>query len=176
MILVRTLIFTLLVPGTVAAWLPVYLLASSGELRIPEPGPRWLGVIPVMAGAAAYLWCAWGFSFTGKGTPGPWDPPRHLVVRGLYRLTRNPMYVAVTLVLLGEVAFFGSRVLFMYTLAVVLMFHLRVVYFEEPTMRRIFGAAYEEYCRAVPRWVPDFRSRSGLGEDLPHRRSGEREK
>jgi protein-S-isoprenylcysteine O-methyltransferase Ste14 len=157
MILVRTLIFTLLVPGTVTAWLPYYLLTSSGELTAPEPGARWLGLVPMVIGVSGYLWCAWEFTFTGKGTPGPWDPPRQLVARGLYRFTRNPMYVAVAAVLSGETLFFGSHVLLVYTLGVVLMFHVRVVFFEEPTLRRTFGAAYDDYCRSVPRWVAGFR-------------------
>jgi protein-S-isoprenylcysteine O-methyltransferase Ste14 len=160
MILVRTLIFTLLVPGTVAGWLPCYLLASNGELRPPGPGAQWLGVVPMMVGVAGYLWCAWEFTFTGKGTPGPWDPPRQLVARGLYRFSRNPMYVAVTLVLLGEAVFFGSWTLLMYALAVMTLFHLRVIFFEEPALRRSFGAAYEEYCLEAPRWLRVVR-RSG---------------
>jgi protein-S-isoprenylcysteine O-methyltransferase Ste14 len=161
MILVRTLIFTLLVPGTVAGWLPIYLLSANGELSAPGTWAQWLGLVPMTFGVAGYLWCAWEFTFAGKGTPGPWDPPRELVSQGLYRVTRNPMYVAVAAVLIGEAVFFVSRVLFIYTLLVILMFHLRVVFFEEPTLRRTFGELYGDYCRSVPRWIPGFRSRLG---------------
>jgi protein-S-isoprenylcysteine O-methyltransferase Ste14 len=153
-ILARTLIFTLLVPGTVTVGVP-YLLLASGR-PVPSHGLgqfRWLGILPVALGVSGYLWCAWTFAAAGRGTPGPWDPPRKLVARGLYRFTRNPMYLAVGSILLGEAVFHPSWVLAGYTALVGLLFHLRVVSFEEPALRREFGDAYEAYCRSVPRWL-----------------------
>ncbi|MBA2501702.1 MAG: isoprenylcysteine carboxylmethyltransferase family protein [Pyrinomonadaceae bacterium] len=101
-----------------------------------------------------YLWCAWDFTFVGKGTPAPFDPPKEIVLRGLYRFVRNPMYVAVMLVLIGEVMFFESAVILIYASIVFLSFHLWVVYYEEPTLRRKFGESFEQYCQKVSRWIP----------------------
>jgi protein-S-isoprenylcysteine O-methyltransferase Ste14 len=100
------------------------------------------------------------FAVAGRGTPAPIDPPKELVRRGLYRFTRNPMYVGVASVLIGEAWLFASRAMAVFALGVVTMFHLFVLFYEEPTLRRTFGDAYERYCAAVPRWVA-----------LPHRGS-----
>jgi protein-S-isoprenylcysteine O-methyltransferase Ste14 len=155
MILVRTLIFTLLVPGTVTVGVPYLLLSSGSGSSAGEVGAlRLIGLIPIAIGIAIYLWCAWDFAFAGQGTPAPYDAPRLLVTRGLYRRVRNPMYVGVSLILAGEAVLFGSWVLLVYAALVLSLVHLRVVYFEEPTLRRMFGAAYEAYCKVVPRWVP----------------------
>jgi protein-S-isoprenylcysteine O-methyltransferase Ste14 len=164
MLVIRTLIFTVLVPGSVAAWIP-YLLLSSGQRAFPDHlgAFRLLGLLPIVLGAALYLWCAADFAFAGEGTPGPWDPPRRVVARGLYQRARNPMYLAVELALLGEAILFQSLTLLAYASLIGMLFHLFVAFYEEPTLKRKFGAAYEEYCRVVPRWVP--RIRSAEGED-----------
>jgi protein-S-isoprenylcysteine O-methyltransferase Ste14 len=155
MVIVRTLIFTIFVPGSVAAGAPYLLLSSDVELLSYGIGNfRFTGVLPMALGALSYLWCAWNFAFVGKGTPAPIDPPKVLVSRGLYRVVRNPMYVGVGLILVGEAIVFESLTLLAYALFVWSMFHLFIVYYEEPTLRRKFGAAYEEYCKAVPRWMP----------------------
>src|SRR5262245_1992115 len=100
MILVRTLIFTLLVPGTVTVGVPYLLLSSgSGSAFGRIGGLRLIGLVPAALGVAIYLWCAWDFTFAGQGTPAPYDAPRLLVMRGLYRIIRNPMYVGVSLIL-----------------------------------------------------------------------------
>ena len=113
-----------------------------------------LGVLPIAVGAGFYFWCAWDFAFAGHGTPAPIDPPKALVSRGLYRVVRNPIYVAVLLVLFGESLVFSSGIIFRYNLLVWLFFHLFVVFYEEPTLRKKFARAYEEYCRVVWRWIP----------------------
>ncbi len=115
---------------------------------------RYIGLIPISLGAFLYLWCAWDFTFAGKGTPAPFDPPKEIVVRGLYRFVRNPMYFAVILVLVGEAIFFQSVAILIYALIVFLFFHLWVLYYEETTLRRKFGESYEKYCHTVPRWIP----------------------
>jgi protein-S-isoprenylcysteine O-methyltransferase Ste14 len=153
MTLIRTVVFTLLVPGTVTVWAPLLLLRSTGGLRLPPPGPRWVGAVAIIVGAACYLRCAWDFTFTGQGTPAPWDAPRQFVAQGLYRLTRNPMYVGVLLVLMGEVLLFASLPLLIYALLVMGCFHLFIVLYEEPKLRRQFGPDYDAYCRRVPRWL-----------------------
>jgi protein-S-isoprenylcysteine O-methyltransferase Ste14 len=152
MLLAKVVIFTILVPGTIVAAIPYSLLR---EDPAPHPGPLGLlGMLPLALGVVFYLWCAWDFASAGRGTPAPIDPPRILVARGLYRVVRNPMYVGVLLILIGESMVFSSLVILQYTLVVWLMFHAFVVFYEEPTLRKKFGAAYEEYCRSVSRWIP----------------------
>ena len=104
-----------------------------------------------------YIWTVWDFAATGKGTPAPVDTPKVLVSKGLYRIIRNPMYIAVLLVLLGEAIFFVSLALFIYTVLVWALFHLVVIYYEEPRLRKEFGAAYQKYCKTVPRWIPNLK-------------------
>ena len=98
------------------------------------------------------LRCVWDFFATGKGTLAPIDPPRFLVVQGLYRFTRNPMYNGVVALILGEAGLFRSVALVEYALLVLVLFHLFVVLYEEPALESQFGEAYRAYRRAVPRW------------------------
>jgi|HubBroStandDraft_1064217.scaffolds.fasta_scaffold23796_2 protein-S-isoprenylcysteine O-methyltransferase Ste14 len=147
----KTLIFTIVVPGTVGVYIPAWLRG---------PGPHavsvlgLLGLAPVAAGVAVYLSCAWDFAASGDGTPLPLDPPKLFVARGFYRFVRNPMYVGVALVILGQALLFGSTAILWYALAAALMFHLLVVFYEEPTLRRKFGQSYAQYYKTVPRWIP----------------------
>jgi protein-S-isoprenylcysteine O-methyltransferase Ste14 len=144
-----------LVPGTVTVLAPYVLLNSFGDLLHINIGNfRYLGVIPVFLGVPILLWCIWDFTFTGKGTPAPIDPPKELVVRGLYQYVRNPMYIGGVFILFGETIFFASLLLFGYTVFIFLSFHMFVIGYEEPTLRRTFGEAYEAYCKSVPRWLP----------------------
>jgi protein-S-isoprenylcysteine O-methyltransferase Ste14 len=106
----RALLAFLALPGVVAFAVPVTWLYSSGDRTLVHP----LGLAPLLAGIAALLWCARDFYVAGRGTLAPWAPPANLVVVGLYRYTRNPMYVAVTLILLGWAAAFASRGLLVY--------------------------------------------------------------
>jgi protein-S-isoprenylcysteine O-methyltransferase Ste14 len=154
--LIRTVIFTVLAPGTVTIYVP-YRLLPGGDLGLGAA--RYFGIPLIAAGAAIYLWCAWNFAMEGLGTPAPIDPPKKLVARGLYRHVRNPMYVGVLSILLGESLFFQSRRVLGFALFALAASHLFVVCYEEPTLRRKFGVGYEEYCRAVPRWIPRLRPR-----------------
>lgn len=99
------------------------------------------------------LWCVRDFYVTGRGTLAPWAPPRQLVVAGPYRYSRNPMYVAVVLILVGWSVAFGSIALGVYALAIALAFHVRVVFGEEPWLARTHGEKWTRYCRQVPRWL-----------------------
>jgi len=153
--LIKTLIFTILAPGTVTILIPRWLLASSpGAERFDIGVLRFLGVVPILLGVSIYLWCAWDFTFAGKGTPAPIDPPKELVARGLYRYVRNPMYVGMTSVLIGEALLFQSLALLAYAGTVLLVFHLFVVLYEEPALRRKFGDSYRRFLDTVPRWIP----------------------
>ena len=150
----KTLIFTTLASVIVVGLVPVYLVGSNARIH---GWIDWLGLLPVALGAALYSWCAWKFALAG-GTPAPIDPPTRLVVSGPYRVIRNPMYVGVPLVLLGESILFSSWAILGFAALVWVLFHLLVVFDEEPELNEKFGAAYGDYCRVVPRWLPGFRN------------------
>jgi protein-S-isoprenylcysteine O-methyltransferase Ste14 len=152
-LLLKNLIFTILVPGTVAVYLPYRIIVRGGADAF-HPARLWVAGPLLILGVATYLWCLYDFAVTGRGTPAPIDPPKHLVVRGLYRYVRNPMYVGVLLVIAGWSALSGSWALVTFGVGVALAFHLFVVFVEEPTLQRRFGDAYDRYRAAVPRWVP----------------------
>ena len=156
--LLKTLLFTILAPGTITVQVP-YLLLPPGSRHFHGELGNGLGLVVLVFGATIYFWCAWEFTFTGQGTPAPYDPPTVMVTRGLYRLVRNPMYVGVTFVLLGEAQLFASSTLLVYALVVWLGFHLRVILYEEPVLRKQFSDSYLDYCREVPRWIPRWPQR-----------------
>src|SRR2546428_2454959 len=154
MIALKTLIFSILVPGTVAGIIPWLLLQGSGNLVLRIPSIWMIGLFPLLLGVGLYLWCAGAFTFIGKGTPAPIDAPKALVVEGPYRWVRNPMYIAVFSVVIGEALLFRSFLLLGYALLVAVVVHLFVVFVEEPSLRSQFGESYETYLRTVPRWLP----------------------
>ncbi len=133
---------------------------------------QYAALLPLAAGCAAYLWCVWDFATFGRGTPAPIDAPRRLVVRGLYRHVRNPMYVGVLLVIAGWAILFQSARVLGYGATAALFFHLFVVAVEEPTLRGKFGRSYEQYCRDVGRWVPKVRRGRGLTTPCTRPRTG----
>ena len=120
---------------------------------------RWIGAVPSVLGFAVALRCVWDFGWTGHGTPAPIAPPQRLVVVGFYRYVRNPMYVGFFAGWAGLWVVFGhanvpALVIAGVAVAAVALF---VQLYEEPTLRKMFGADYEEYCRNVPRWLPRMR-------------------
>lgn len=155
LLFLKNLVFTLVVPGTVAVYIPIRIATGpTGFSTVSWVWEQFLAFPPLLLGAATYLRCVWDFATAGEGTPAPIDAPRRLVVRGLYRNVRNPMYVGVLLVVGGWALFFRSLAVLWYGCALGLVFHLFVVVFEEPHLRRRFGEPYERYCRAVGRWIP----------------------
>lgn len=154
MIALKTLIFTIFVPGTVAGIVPWLLLQWSGEATGLTLSLWTLGLIPLLIGIGLYLWCVGAFTFIGKGTPAPIDAPIFLVREGPYQWVRNPMYIAVLLVIIGEAILFHSLLLVGYALLAWLIVHLFVSFYEEPTLRRQFGESYEAYLHNTPRWWP----------------------
>ncbi len=151
--LIKTALFTLVGPGTIAVLLPCLLVVRSKQPPF-EIGPlKYLGAVPILAGAALFLWCAYLFAVTGRGTPAPIDPPKELVAQGPYRLVRNPMYLGIFAVLAGEAVLFESRILSQYAGTVVLVFYLFVVVYEEPSLKRRFGPSYQRYLESVPRFI-----------------------
>jgi protein-S-isoprenylcysteine O-methyltransferase Ste14 len=134
----------------VAGLIPIFLM------RGHAPHAAWLPVsAPMLAvGIFALLWCVRDFYVSGRGTLAPWDPPKRLVIVGLYRLMRNPMYVAVLTILLGWALLYRSWLLLAYASVVATAFHFRVVLHEEPWLKRQFGADWDLYAAGVPRWLP----------------------
>ena len=122
-------------------------------------GWRWLAAIPSVLGFAVALRCVWDFGRTGHGTPAPIAPPKRLVVVGFYRYVRNPMYVGFFAGWIGLWIVFGrfSVIAMAVACGVVLGVHLFVRFYEEPTLRQMFGEEYKVYCRNVPRWTPRLR-------------------
>ena len=121
---------------------------------------RWIAVVPSVLGFSVALRCIWDFGWTGHGTPAPFAPPQKLVIVGFYRYVRNPMYVGFFAGWLGLWVVFGRANLSALTVAFVAMVSvaLFVSFYEEPTLRKLFGTDYEEYCRNVPRWIPRIRA------------------
>jgi protein-S-isoprenylcysteine O-methyltransferase Ste14 len=151
---------TVLLPGTVTILVPAILLAIGGQHvgwgldGVRAALPVVVGAALVLAGLAVWYATVRLFARFGEGTLAPWDPTRKLVVRGPYRYVRNPMITGVLLVLLGEVALFGSPWLLAWAAA---FFAVNVIWFslvEEPGLAERFGREYQEYQRAVPRWLP----------------------
>lgn len=125
---------------------------------MPGHGPlAWLGSFCVVAGAVIYFLYAWQFAVRGLGTPAPIAPTKFFVVSGLHRHVRDPMYIGVLLVILGQAALLGAQQVAEYGTICILVAHVFVIFYEEPTLHRQFGASYDEYRRTVPRWIPRFR-------------------
>lgn len=136
----------------VAGYIPFALLRNGARI---DTGifsflafPLWL------IGISILLWSFWNFLKEGRGTPAPIDPPKELVAVGFYRYVRNPMYVGILAAILGHFLWFGYWNVLIYGVLVFIAFHTFVTYYEEPTLKRKFGAAYEDYLKRVPRWIP----------------------
>ena len=147
----RNFLFTVVIPGSGGVYVPWLILTRHGASPAPV---AWPAAAVIAIGVLLYLWCLWVFAAVGRGTPGPWDPPRRFVAVGPYRWVRNPIYLAGMVIVLGEAWLFGSTALLLYALGVAVAFHLLVVAYEEPRLRARFGEQYEAYRRAVSRWVP----------------------
>jgi protein-S-isoprenylcysteine O-methyltransferase Ste14 len=157
--LARTVVYASLFIGLVLVYLPAQLL---GIARPPEAlATRLLGVAVASSGGVLAVWSILSVAVLGRGTPAPFDPPVRLVVRGPYRFVRNPMYIGAGLALLGAALLYQSLALLAYGVGFFATTHLFVVAYEEPTLRRTFGAEYDAYLASTGRWLP--RSRRGRG-------------
>jgi protein-S-isoprenylcysteine O-methyltransferase Ste14 len=155
---VRSLGWTVLIPGLFAGYIPWrYFGLRDVELRLENP-VHVLALLCIGVGALLLGSCIWEFARAGRGTLAPVDPPRELVITGLYRYVRNPMYLSVTLIVLGEFLLTGSRALLLYWVVWFVAANLFVIGYEEPALRRQFGGAYDRYTQHVGRWIPKFRS------------------
>jgi protein-S-isoprenylcysteine O-methyltransferase Ste14 len=158
-------VFLVIAPGTIAVYVPWLL----DRWRIGPPllgftAFRWVGVFLIALGLPVLLDSFARFAWQGFGTPAPVAPPKHLVVTGLYRYVRNPMYVAVTSLILGQGLLFGNVNVLEFGLVVWLCFHIFVLAYEEPTLRNKFGDEYKEFCANVRRWLPRIRPWAGTTE------------
>jgi protein-S-isoprenylcysteine O-methyltransferase Ste14 len=153
-----SLLFLLLAPGTVAGLVPWWISGwHLGPPLLASGWTRWLGVALMAAGAPALFDSFARFALQGRGTPAPILPTEHLVVTGLYRHVRNPMYLGVVTVVLGQGLLIGSLRVLGYGAALWLTFHLFVLGYEEPKLRQSSGAEYDRFLRGVPRWLPRLR-------------------
>ncbi|NOQ63629.1 MAG: isoprenylcysteine carboxylmethyltransferase family protein [Methyloprofundus sp.] len=151
LLIFKTLVFTLLIPGTVAVVLPLMIaehVSIDGIFSIIS------GSVFMSLGLALYLWCVWDFIVFGKGTPAPIDSPKHLVIRGLYHYSRNPMYVAVLSFIIGWGLLFNLAILFAYAAGVASWFQLMILFYEEPILQKTFAEEYSNYKASVNRWLP----------------------
>jgi len=157
----RSLIFTIFVPGTVAGLVPFWLAKSKIDAAMWGKSPvsqlsDILGYALVAIGGLIYLWCVYDFTFAGRGTPAIFDPPKKLVVRGLYKYVRNPMYVGVIALILGQVFLYGSPFVLLYAIGFAIVFMLFVKFYEEPHLSKKFGQNYLNYKARVNRWIPSL--------------------
>lgn len=151
----KSFLFLIAAPGMVAGYVPLALLTRGAQI---ETGIFSFLALPLwLIGGVILLWSFWNFLKEGRGTPAPVDPPKELVAVGFYRYVRNPMYVGILSAILGHFLWFGYWNLLIYGIVVFLAFHTFVTYYEEPTLKKKFGAAYAEYLKRVPRWIPRVR-------------------
>jgi protein-S-isoprenylcysteine O-methyltransferase Ste14 len=146
-LLLRSTLSFAALPGIVAYLVPFLIV------RTAAGPPRVEGLIVAIAGTIILLWCVHDFHVKGRGTLAPWDPPSRLVITGLYRYSRNPMYVGVLMVLLGWAVAWRSETLWLYAGTMWLVFHLRVMLGEERWLAARYGDEWNQYRRAVPRWI-----------------------
>lgn len=156
--IVGTLFFLVIAPGIVAGLIP--WLISGWEWRSPffdGALVRWLGGALILAGIPMVLDSFARFAIEGFGTPAPIYPTERLIATGLYRHVRNPMYLGVLAVIAGQALLLGDIWLIAYAALIWLAFHMFVVGYEEPTLRRRYAAQFDDYCALVPRWLPRLR-------------------
>jgi protein-S-isoprenylcysteine O-methyltransferase Ste14 len=149
------LFFTILQPGVVGVLIPYLLLRNSCNTFFPTEWTVWhfAGAFLIVVGAAILLRCVLRFVTEGKGTISPVDPTKKLIIKGLYKYSRNPMYVGMMILLAGEAIFWRSLALTIYAAVIFVAFNLFVILHEEPRLRRVFGEEYEEYFQNVRRWL-----------------------
>ncbi len=154
-VLARAATYSTLFIGLLLIFLPARILSATGILPPPTLGVwQVAGMLLGASGAALALSCILTFVFVGKGTPAPFDPPRRLVIRGPYRLVRNPMYLGAGLALAGAAVFYQSIQLLEYDALFLVVTQFFVVLYEEPTLRETFAGEYAAYCRKTGRWWP----------------------
>ena len=152
----RSIIWTILLPGIVAGYVP-WRFFGLGQTQFDLTSPtQFLGLVCIGLGVVLLAACIFEFARSGRGTLSPADPPRQLVVRGLFRYVRNPMYLSVTMIILGEALVAHSVALAVYWAVWFVGANLFVIGYEEPALRQRFGESYDQYTQRVARWIPRF--------------------
>ena len=152
-----TLLYLFLIVPFFMIWIPRRILSSPEHIYRFDIGiGRYFGLAPIIVGIVIYFFCSGSFVFVAKGTPIPFTPNKELIVTGLYRFVRNPLYIAGVLVLAGEAILFQSLGIIIYCLIMFGGFNVHVL-IEETSLAEKFGAQYGEYCKSVPRWIPRFK-------------------
>ena len=159
---IRAIFFTILIPGTVAGYIPYFLMRN----RVPDMSMglfHWVGLLVMIAGIFIYLWTVTSFLLRGKGTPSIWlmkaasfiigTEPVNMVSSGLYKYSRNPMYLGVITTVAGQAIFFQYSILLWYALSLFIIFTLVVIFIEEPHLEEKFGEEYKNYKKRIRRWL-----------------------
>lgn len=153
-----TLIYLFLLVPFFIIWIPYEIMSAYGHVIEFNNGIfQYVGLVFIALGVVAYIWCSGSFVFYARGTPIPFTPTKELVVTGPYKYVRNPLYIAGTLILLGETLLFQSKGIFIYALIMFGVFNVHV-FMEETHLEDKFGKKYEQYRNDVPRWIPRFKS------------------
>lgn len=164
---IRSIAWAIALPGLFAGYVPWRFFGLSRvHLNLSDPF-HLIGLISIGLGTGLLAACIWEFARSGRGTLAPLDPPTQLVVRGLYRYVRNPMYLSVTTIVFGELLLTRSLALLTYWVIWFACVNLFVIGYEEPTLRRQFGESYERYTETVGRWIPTFHPRVAGSRPLP---------
>ena len=145
----RAAFAVIVLPGVMGFLLPLAVIEPAWQQEVAVSA----GFVLVGAGTALLFHCVREFYVAGKGTLAPWSPPKHLVVTGPFRWSRNPIYVAMLVVLIGWTVTYWSRALAIYTVAMFVAFHIRTILGEEPRLASVFGDEWQRYVRRVPRWI-----------------------
>jgi len=153
-LIIRNIIFTILKPGVVVGLIPYIILRDKWDgIDLFSSIYQHIGLVLITAGLIILLHCIIRFVVEGRGTLSPIDPTQRLVVKGLYKYTRNPMYLGVSSILVGESLFTRSNDLWIYTLIVFIVFNIFIFLIEEPRLRKDFGEEYRQYFENVGRWI-----------------------
>jgi len=154
-LLLRNFFFTLLQPGIVAGLVPYWILRGKAKHILAQSlhWQQYFGALVCLAGFMVMLSCIINFAVKGRGTLSPLDPTKRLVATGLYKFSRNPMYLGVMMILIGEALFFQSAALWKYVVIVFAAFHAFILLHEEPRLKKDFGESYLQYCKRVRRWI-----------------------
>ncbi len=155
-LLLHTAVFVALAPGAMIVGVPALIVWLSGA-AVADAAAVAIAAVVLASGLAIFVWCVADFVTRGRGTPDPNLPPAELVVRGLFGIVRNPMYVGVVTMIAGEAILFLSPWLAAWAVSAIVAFHVRVIVYEEPTLAHTFGASWESYRVRVPRWLPRLR-------------------
>jgi protein-S-isoprenylcysteine O-methyltransferase Ste14 len=160
-----TIIFLFLLLPIFLIWIPNRILSSPEySYSFNAGGFKYFGMVPISIGFIIYIWCSNSFVTHGKGSPIPFTPTKRLVVTGLYRFVRNPLYIAGSLVLAGEALLFQSLGILIYCLVMFAIFNIHV-FMEEKLLADQFGETYEQYRKSVPRWIPRLKPYRNNGID-----------